>query len=161
VADLDISRFVGAASAPVALIIATSIFLSNLTTKWWAMTGVYRALSGEYRGSHEHADSRSVNVRTQLECYSRRLALLMRATLLLTLAILAFILTVIFTGINMIFPKNPPLEYLTVAMSFCGLLLLATSVVAELVENEIGKRIGPLETGDFDRETEHPLQHTH
>ena len=47
--NLDVAKFVGAASAPVALIIATAIFLSNLSTKWWAMSGMFRQLSGEYR----------------------------------------------------------------------------------------------------------------
>jgi len=47
--DFDISKFVGAASAPVALVIATAVFLSNLTTRWWAISGIFRQLTGEYR----------------------------------------------------------------------------------------------------------------
>jgi polyferredoxin len=144
---LDVAKFVGAASAPVALIIATSIFLSNLTTKWWSMTGAFRSLTGEYRGA-EIDGHRKDSVKRQLKLYDRRLRLLMRATLLLTLAIISFIFTVLFTGITTLFPNSAVLQVLTVGLSFAGLAFLASSVLAELIENSLGKQVLELEQID-------------
>jgi hypothetical protein len=111
--NFDLTQFVGAASAPVALIIATSIFLSNLTTNWWSMSQIYRGLTSEYR------------------------------------SIDAFILTVVFTGLNILFPGKTWLMMLTIIFSFGGLMLLGASVIAEMMENSMGKIAMKLETEEY------------
>ncbi len=56
------------------------------------MSGIFRGLTGEYRDMERHEHTRAESVKRQLAYYDRRLRLLLRATLLLTLAIISFIL---------------------------------------------------------------------
>lgn len=157
-AQLDIGKLVGAASAPVALIIATSIFLGNLGGKYAMLNSIFRTLTGEYRGLEDRSSLRSRSLEDQMKLYSWRLRTLMRATLVLTLSIEAFILTVVFTSIGIIFPGRPAWFWATALFSFAGLLLLAVAVVMELVENHQARHGLMLETAEFDGVLSDPEQ---
>src|SRR4051812_34370999 len=148
---LDIAKLVGAASAPVALIIATSIFLSNLGAKYALLSGTFRELSNEFRvmKDEDRGSLRAKSVHQSLKMYSHRLLVLMRATFWLTVSILCFIMTVVFTGIGVIFPNNVPFQIVTAVFSFAGLLILGTSVGLEIWENHHAKRGLILETSEF------------
>src|SRR5436305_1808860 len=98
---VDLAKLVGAASAPVALIIATSIFLSNLTARYTAMFTAARQLSSEFREKEGH-DVRAESLRVQLGLYRRRLRLIMSATFWLAATIWCFIGTVLFTSVSVI-----------------------------------------------------------
>src|SRR3954452_21966484 len=100
---LDLAKFVGAASAPVALIISTSIFLSNLTAKYIPAFSRLRSMTEEMRNDPEHPD-RVESLHEQIELYRLRIKWLLRAVFYLTLAIVCFINTVAFTSISMFFP---------------------------------------------------------
>jgi Protein of unknown function (DUF2721) len=149
---LDVAKIVGAASAPVALIIATSIFLSNLGAKYAMLAGTFRELTEELRGTPERdrGSLRAKSVHQSLEMYALRLRLLMRATFWLTISILCFILTVVFTGVGVIVPGKSLWQIITVLFSFGGLLILAWSVGFEIRENHQAKRALILETSEFD-----------
>ncbi len=148
--NFDIAKFVGAASAPVTLIIATVLFLANLTTRWWAVSGLFHQLTGEYRAmGPDHGSTRSDKVRLQVGYYTRRLKLLQWATTVLTVAILFFILTVLFTGLNILVPRNPTLMVLTIFYCVAGLLLLSVAVSMELIQNNMGRRATELEMEEF------------
>ena len=149
--SFDIAKLVGAASAPVALIIATSIFLSNLTARFTAMFTAARQLTGEFRqdkDKHE-PDKRSESLRVQLGLYHRRLRLIMKATFWLTMTIFAFIGTVLFTGISMALPDNPVWAIITAVLMVGGLLLLAACVGIEAWENHLGKNALDTEMAEF------------
>jgi hypothetical protein len=148
---IDIAKLVGAASAPVALIIATSIFLSNLGAKYALLAGTFRELSNEFRvmKDEDRGSLRAKSVHESLEMYAHRLRVLVRATFWLTVSIICFILTVVFTGIGVIFPKNVPCQLITAAFSFAGLLILGASVGLEMLENHQAKRALILETSEF------------
>jgi hypothetical protein len=148
---LDIAKLVGAASAPVALIIATSIFLSNLGAKYALLTGMFRELSNEFRKMDERdrGSRRAKSVHEALEMHAHRLRVLMRATFWLAVAIVLFIFTVVFTGIGVIFPHSAACQIVTAAFSFSGLLILAASVGFEIWENYQAKRALILETSEF------------
>lgn len=148
--QLDIGKLVGAASAPVALIIATSIFLGNLGGKYAMLGGIFRGLSSEYRDSKDRESLRSRSLEDQMRLYSGRLRTLMRATLILTLSIESFILTVVFTCIGVVFPGPHIWFWATAFFSFAGLLLLAIAVAMELVENHQARHALMLETAEFD-----------
>jgi hypothetical protein len=160
----DLAKFVGAASAPVALIIATSIFLSNLTTKWWAVNGTFRGMAGELRALDDQRGSRSESLQRQLVLVAKRLHLLMTATTLLTLAILSFILPVVLTGVSII-GGGKWIEIATVFASFAGFSFLAASVIVESWENHLGRGEINLEIKDYthlaDSEPAERPEHAH
>ena len=93
--------------------------------------------------------ARSDKVRRQVGYYIRRLRLLQWATTVLTLAILCFILTVLFTGINVLVPKNPTLMVLTIGFSLAGFVFLSVAVVFELIQNSMSRRATELEVEEF------------
>jgi hypothetical protein len=134
----DLAKLVGSASAPVALIIATSIFLSNLTTKYDAMFAAARALFVEYRDDN-HGHTRRRLLSTQLQLYGRRLRLLMAATETLTLSIVSFIGTVALTSISILVPTSLAWKVATAISLGAGLLLLGTAVLFEFVENRLAR----------------------
>lgn len=158
---LDIAKLVGAASAPVALIIATSIFQANLGAKYALITGVFRELSNEFRKMEDKdRDSiRATSVQKALEMYARRLNVLIRATFWLMISIVCFVLTVVFTGIGVMFPKNLVFQLITAVCSFAGLLILAASVGFEIWENHQAKQGLILETAEFPDIVPAELQH--
>jgi len=131
--DFDLAQLVGAASAPVALIIATSIFLSNLSGKYAALFAATHAHLSEYR-DHDCPEPRRQLLTIQLRNRGRRLRTLIRAMFWLGLAILLFIGTVILTAVSVIYPMNA-VKLLTAISLLGGLLILALSVGMELGEN--------------------------
>jgi hypothetical protein len=134
IGNVDLSQLVGAASAPVALIIATSIFLGNLSGKYAALFAATHVHLSEYRDCD--ADSpRHQLLTTQLRNRGRRLRTLIRATFWLGIAILLFIATVILTAVSVVYPTNAAVKGLTAVSMLGGLLILALSVAMELGEN--------------------------
>ena len=143
---MDLAKFVGAASAPVALIISASIFLSNLTAKYVPMFSQLRALTEECRKEPQHSD-RAASIGEQIEIYRVRIRWLLRAVAFLTLSILGFIATVAFTSISMFFPNQPLYVWVTVGSMFAGLGLLAIAVIMESWENHLAKAMLGSELG--------------
>jgi|SRR3954447_16310825 len=133
---LDLAKFVGAASAPVALIISTSIFLSNLTAKYIPAFSRLRSMTEEIRNDPEHPD-RVHSLTEQIDLYKVRIKWLLRAVFYLALAILCFINTVAFTSISMFYPKEAIYMIVTIGSMFAGLALLALAVVIEMWENHL------------------------
>lgn len=146
---IDIPKLVGAASAPVALIIATSIILGNLGGKYAMLAGTFRQLSDEYRKSEDKASLRARSLTEQMKLYSQQMRMLMHATLWLAISILCFIATVVCTSISVLLPRAHSWMILTVFFSFAGMLILAASVVVEILENHRAKEALVLETADF------------
>src|SRR4051794_7062775 len=126
--QIDVAKLVGAASAPVALIIATSIFLSNLGAKYAMMAGSFRQVSNEFRNIEDKKGLRAQSLQHQIGLFSHRLHLLMKATFWLTVSIIGFIATVLFTSVSVLLPNITIWPWITVAFSFAGIFLLAYSV---------------------------------
>ncbi len=146
-ANLDLAKLVGAASAPVALIISTSIFLSNLTSKYVPSFARLRTLAEEIRSNPDDA-SRVRSLREQIELYNRRVRWLLRAAFFLATALLFFITTVAFTSISVVFPGQAVWAIITGGSMFGGLAFLALAVVIEMWENHLGKHALRSELGD-------------
>ena len=147
--QLDVGKLVGAASAPVALIIASSIFLGNLGAKYTSTMAVFRDLATQYRKAEERNSKRGRSLQRQVALYSGALRSLMRATFWLTLSIQSFIVTVVMTSAGVIFPQVHALVWVTGGFGLCGLMLLAYSVFIELSENHRTKQCISLEIVDF------------
>jgi hypothetical protein len=148
-AQIDVAKLVGAASAPVALIIATSIFLSNLGAKYAMLGGNFREVSNEYRKAEDKGGLRAHSLQQQISLYSRRLRLLMKATFWLAISILCFIATVLFTSISVLMPSLSFWPWVTAVFSIVGMLILAGSVGLEMAENHCAKEGLVLETAEF------------
>ncbi len=131
--QFDLFKFVGAASAPVALVIANGIYLGNLSGKYTALMDQLRGLTGEFRGQPDNGD-RSDGVRQQIEQYQRRVSALVWAISCLHLSAVAFVGVVFLTGISMILPGQVFISATIVTM-FCGLGLFAVAMLFGLAEN--------------------------
>ena len=134
----DVSKFVGAASAPVALIIAACIYLGNLTAKYNALFRIIRTLSDEMR-HEQNGSERQNSIRDQLQKYELRILGAMRAVFWMNLAILCFVLTVFLTGLAIVIPGNVIVVAATTVAMCAGLLLLGTAVITELWSNRLAK----------------------
>jgi uncharacterized protein DUF2721 len=157
--QIDVAKLVGAASAPVALIIATSIFLSNLGAKYAMMVGSFREISNEFRKIEDRDGLRARSLHKQLGLFSHRLRLLMKATFWLTVSIVCFVATVVFTSVSVLMPKTMVWPWITVAFSFAGMLLLGYSVFIEMDENRRAKEALVLETAEFPDVLSGDLEH--
>lgn len=144
--NIDLAKFVGAASAPVALVIASCIYLGNLTTKYNSLFERTRTLSEELREKAEQEEAqepggRAESLQEQLRLYEQRINGTMKSTFSLNLAIICFVLTVALTAVNMLFPKNVPLVMSTALVMFAGLGLICAGVVIELWSNRLAKPV--------------------
>lgn len=137
--QIHVAKLVGAASAPVALSIASSISMSNLSAKYAMLAGGLRQLSDEYRKSEDKNTIRSRSLADQM-IVLRRLRLLMIATFWLAVSILCFIPTLICTSVSVFMPKWIAWTILTAAFSFVGMLVLGSTVVIEILENRCAKQ---------------------
>ncbi len=91
---LDLTRLVSSALAPASLVTTTSILLSGYTGKYTSIAGQMRDLTTEYRQPGTRAE-REANLRTQLALFHRRISAMWAASALLSLALLAFVGTVL------------------------------------------------------------------
>ncbi len=133
--QFDLAKFVGAASAPVALIIATSIIVSNLGGRYAVLAGFFRGATAELRDAGGSDSPRAQEIVEELSLLRRRLRLLILATTWLLASIVMFTATVIFTGVAMLFPKPGIFTALVVFFSFAGATMLVVAVVISMVEN--------------------------
>src|SRR5215218_1670923 len=102
--NIDLAKLVGAATSPVALIIAASILLGNLTTRYNAASDRLRMFTGELR-QEQNDDRRSKSVNHQAELFRRRINCILRAMNWNFSSVVCFILTVVLTAISVVFPE--------------------------------------------------------
>jgi hypothetical protein len=136
--NMDLAKLVGAASAPVALIIASCIYLGNLTQKYNSLFQQIRRLSSEIREGPDSEERRN-SIHQQLQMYEKRIRGAMRCAFLLNIAIILFVLTVLFTGVSMLLPGNIPMMITTAGVMCLGLLVVILSVVVELLSNRLAR----------------------
>lgn len=134
---IDLAKLVGAASAPVALIIAACIYLGNLTQKYNTLFEKIRELAAELRDNPE--GERYDSVHQQLQLYEQRIIGTMRCTFFLNVAIVLFVLTVLFTGLSMLLPGNVPMMATTAGVMALGLGILVVAIVIELHSNRLAR----------------------
>ncbi|MCU1386294.1 MAG: hypothetical protein JWL71_4991 [Acidobacteria bacterium] len=136
--SIDLAKLVGTASAPVALIIASSISLGTLSGKYAAMFSAVRPLFAEYRDPAIDERRRRI-ISEQLPIYGRRLRMLMQATLSLGCSVTFFIFTVLLTSVSVVMPTWLSWKLLTAFSMFAGLVSLGFAMILELRENHHAK----------------------
>jgi len=147
--DFGLTDLLGSAGATIGVIIAGTIFLQFLSSKYVELSGRYRSLTGEYRKGGA-GESRHSLLQKQIGTYRRRLFLLNRASWLACVALLCFLVAVLLGGLSMVFPTAAAVKWAGTSGLFAGLALIAGGVGLELYESvlarfEIGEEVGDLD----------------
>jgi hypothetical protein len=134
--------------ATIGLVIACSIFLQMITTKFIAVFDRYRALTGEYRDQGP-AGKRKESLEKQIDIYYRRCHKLRLASDFVTYSEFAFVATIIFSGLGTALPNSLTIKILASATLLLGLAGLTISAWLEASENNLNKYIIDTELHDF------------
>lgn len=151
VAEYKLTDLLSSAGATIGVIIAGTIFLQFLSTKFTELGERYRELTAEYRGvDQEHTRHRPL--RSQIQNYRQRLVLLNRASWMGALALLSFLLSVMAGGLSLAFPPIRTFKTVGTTGLAVGLLLIAVAVSLELAESIMARREILEEISDLDDE---------
>jgi hypothetical protein len=146
--DFKLTDVVGAATATVALVIGSSIFLQILANKSTAIFERYRGLTGEYRAEQQNPERRN-SLEDQITLYYWRCRLVRHATTALIIAVVAFVITIVVASFAVIFPNSVLLKVGGTALLVFGLVCVAIGAAFEFRENQLlGVAIGS-ELEDF------------
>ena len=126
----SLTSIIGNVVAPVGLISTTAILLSGYTGKYSSMADQMRRLTAEYRAPAT-APERRGSVRRQVRLYHRRITAMWAASTLLSLALLAFIATVVTVMLSV---RSSHLGKVGLGALLVGLTLVACAVGLELYE---------------------------
>lgn len=151
VAAYKLTDLLSSAGATIGVIIAGTIFLQFLSTKYTELSGRYREMAGEYRGVNSE-QTRHAPLRSQIQRYRRRLRLLNRASWLGAVALLLYLLAVLAGGLSMLYP---PVQWIravgTIGLG-AGIVLMAVAVSLELAELILTRDELEVEIADLDEE---------
>ena len=131
----SIIQTIGSAVGPAALITTTAILLSGYTSKYSGISDQLRTMTGEYRSLGTTA-ARRLSVKRQLLLFHKRINALWAASTLLSLALIAFIITVLTVLLS---AQEARLEPMSVVMLLIGLILVAGAVSLELYEISLAR----------------------
>jgi hypothetical protein len=148
VAEYKLTDLLSSAGATIGVIIAGTIFLQFLSTKYLELGVRYRALTSEYRSGA--GDVRHGLLQCQIRAYRRRLRLMNRASWLAAVALLCFIVAVLAGGLSMAYPPVRIFKWVGTAGLGVGLVLIGSALVLELVESILAERDHLEEVGDLD-----------
>ncbi len=141
---------ISSAVGPAALITTTAILLSGYTSKYSGIADQMRRLTAEYR-AETTTENRRAGLKRQIPLFHRRINALWRASTLLSLALLAFITTVVAVLLSVHEARIGPVG---VGMLLIGLILVAAAVGLELYEIRLARLTTAGELADIfpDRE---------
>ncbi len=126
---------IGSAVGPAALITTTAILLSGYTSKYSGIADQMRRLTAEYRAEGTTAERRA-SLRRQIPLFHQRINALWGASTLLSLALLAFIVTVVAVLLS---AREARIGPVGVGMLLIGLILVAAAVGLELYEIRLAR----------------------
>ena len=111
VSEFKLTDLLSSAGATIGVIIAGTIFLQFLSTKYAELAGRYRELAGEYR-TREESEPRHDPLRILIRAYRRRLRLMNRASALAAVALLCNLLAILAGGLSLLYPPQRFFKYL-------------------------------------------------
>ena len=142
----------GTVIAPVGLISTTAILLSGYTGKYSSMSDQMRRMTAEFRlPATTHA--RRHSLKRQLGLYHRRITLMWGASALLSVALLAFVGTVLSVILS---ARETRLSAVGILLLLFGLSLVAVAVGLELYEIGLARLTAAGELADIFAEKEPP-----
>jgi hypothetical protein len=148
----SLAGLLGTVIAPVGLISTTAILLSGYTSKYSSMSDQMRRLTAEYRASATTL-ARRQTLKRQLDLYHRRITAMWAASALLSVALLAFVGTVLSVILS---AHETRLNALGVVPLLVGLSLVATAIGLELYEIGLARLTAAGELEDIFAEEEPP-----
>jgi len=149
--EYKLTDLLSAAGATIGVIIAGTIFLQFLSTKYTELFGRYSELTSEYRSVNgDHGRHRPLQ--TQIQVYRSRLVYLNRASWLGAIALLCLIATVLAGGFSMVYPPIRAFKALGSVCLLFGLLLMAAAVSLEWIESVMARKESGEEIADLDEE---------
>ena len=151
VSEYKLTDLLSSAGATIGVIIAGTIFLQFLSTKYTELSGRFREMAGEYRGVPGEQD-RHAPLRAQIQGYRRRLVLLNWASWLGAVALLFFLSAVMAGGFSLLYPPVRAIRAVGTFGLMAGLLLIAVAVFLELVESIVARKEIGDEIADLDDE---------
>ncbi len=149
VSEFKLSDLLGSAGATIGIIIAGTIFLQFLSTKYGELFARYRALTGEYRG-RKADESRHDQLQPQIRTYRRRLRLMSWASWGAAVALLCFILAVLAGGLSVAYPDVRLFKGAGTLSLLLGLVLIGVAVFLELLESVMARGELYEEVADLD-----------
>jgi hypothetical protein len=149
VSEYKLTDLLTSSGATIGVIIAGTIFLQFMSTKYTDLCSRYRELTGEYRGRRE-GEPRHGPLQSQIRMYRRRLMLMNRASCLAAVALLCFLVAVLAGGMSILQPPQRAYKFIGTASLFSGLILIAAAVALGIVEtvlsrHELGDEIADLD----------------
>ena len=136
VRDMDLGKLVGAATAPVNLIIAATIAISFLIAKQGALFAKFLLILEQYKKQPEDR-VRSDKLYHQLGVYAMRLRLINWAGRALAITIVIFIVTVTLTSFGVIFPDVPWVKIGTGLTLLAGLASMLLGMVFQIADGRL------------------------
>jgi FtsH-binding integral membrane protein len=149
--DYKLTDLLSTAGATIGVIIAGTIFLQFLSSKYNELSGRYRDLAGEYRGE-KSGQPRYAPLRAQIRLYRRRLVLLNRASWLGAVALLCFLSALLSGWLSLVYPPSRVIKTVGMTGLFLGLLLMAAAVSLDLIERFLARHEIEEEVADLDDE---------
>jgi hypothetical protein len=149
VSDYKLTDMLSSAGATIGIIIAGTIFLQFLSTKYMDLGGRYRALTQEYRGGNA-GESRHGLLQQQIRRYRCRLRLIDWASWLAAVSLMCFVLAVIAGGFSMAYPHLHHCKWFGTGGLLIGLTSMGVAVFLELVESVLARHELSEEIGDLD-----------
>ena len=142
---------IGNAVGPAALITTTAILLSGYTSKYSGIADQMRKLTAEYRVPATTAERRA-SLLQQIPLFHRRINALWGASTMLSLALIAFIVTVVVVLLSSHAARIGPIG---IATLLTGLILVAGAVGLELFEIRLARLTTAGELADIVGEPVH------
>jgi hypothetical protein len=148
----SLTNIIGNIVAPVGFISTTAILLSGYTGKYSSMSDQMRRLTAEYRSAAATAVRRQ-SLKRQLDLYHRRITAMWAASALLSVALLAFVGTVL---VVMLSVRATQLGLLGLAPLLVGLALVVSAIALELYEIGLARLTAAGELADIFAEQDPP-----
>ena len=131
----SLTSIISSVIAPVGLITTTAILLSGYTSKYSSISDQMRRMADEFRRPATAAPRRE-NLKEQLRLYHRRINAMWAASTLLSLALLAFVTTVLIVLFSV---RAAHLGPVGVGTLLLGLIFVGAAVGLELYEISLAR----------------------
>jgi hypothetical protein len=119
-----------------AIVFAAWIFMGFLQQRYDSAVNRFREAVGDFR-SNDHKDERSQNLKEQIMIYRHRCRLMGRATLVGLVSAILLIGSLIFAGLDTIFPRTPWISVVGIGALLLGFALVITAAVIVIFEGRI------------------------
>jgi uncharacterized protein DUF2721 len=146
--EINLKDIGGTAGSSVSLIIACTIFLHQLITKFVSSADRLRVLTQEYR-EYSEDDARKASLADQITLYYHRTHWIRHALCTVAIGEFFFILVIIASCLSVLMPASNAVGIIGLVALFLGLAAIAVGTAIEIYENYYFKFVIDSELSDF------------